>query len=189
MLVVEYGYLDRSHRIEALTVPDIASGPPDVYPTGTRMYNISSVPQTGLDNTPKRLAAGSVVGGSSAVNGMVFMRGSAEDYEAWVWAAGEEHEEEFAAEWGWDNLLPYFKKSVTFEPPTEEMVEKYNITYDVEAAYGGTTPVWSSYRPFNWPATSKSLFASTFLALKMISDLTHSCDVGCIQEDPWLQIP
>lgn len=89
------------------------------------------------------------------MNGMVFMRGSAEDYDAWVWAAGEEHEEKFAAEWGWDNLLPYFRKSVTFEPPTEKMVEEYNMTYDVEAAYGGTTPIWSSYRPFNWPATSK----------------------------------
>jgi hypothetical protein len=73
-----------------------------------------------------------------------------------LWAAGEEHQEEFAAEWGWDNLLPYFKKSVTFEPPTDEMVEAYNITYDVEAAYGGTTPIYSSYRPFHWPSTSKS---------------------------------
>jgi choline dehydrogenase-like flavoprotein len=119
------------------------------------MYNLTSVAQPGLGGARRPLAAGSVVGGSSAVNGMFFMRGSAEDYDAWVWAAGEEHEEEFAAEWGWDNLLPYFKKSVTFEPPSDEMVEAYNITYDVEAAYGGTTPIYSSYRPFQWPSTSK----------------------------------
>lgn len=118
------------------------------------MYNLTSVPQPGLENARKILAAGSVVGGSSAVNGMFFMRGSAEDYDAWTWAAGEEHEE-FAAEWGWENLLPFFKKSVTFVPPTEQMVEDYNITYDVEAAYGGTTPIYSSYRPFHWPTTSE----------------------------------
>lgn len=155
VLCIEYGYLDTSHSIEAIVVPDLTSGPPDEYPRGTRMYNLTSVPQPGLGNTRKPLAAGSIVGGSSAVNGMFFMRGSAEDYDSWVWAAGEEHEEEFAAEWGWDNMLPFFKKSVTFEPPTEEMVRDYNITYDVDAAYGGTTPIWSSYRPFHWPATSK----------------------------------
>lgn len=156
VLVIEYGYLDYSHSIEAVVGPDRESGPPDEYPGATRMYNLTSVPQPGLGGGIRPLAAGSVVGGSSAVNGQFFMRGSAEDYDAWVWAAGEEHQEEFAAEWGWDNLLPYFKKSVTFEPPTDEMVEAYNITYDVEAAYGGTTPVYSSYRPFHWPSTSKS---------------------------------
>ncbi|KAH7309838.1 hypothetical protein B0I35DRAFT_440706 [Stachybotrys elegans] len=117
------------------------------------MYNLTSVPQPGLGGASRPLAAGSVVGGSSAVNGMFFMRGSAEDYDAWVWAAGEEHHDEFAAEWGWDNLLPFFKKSVTFVPPTGDMVREYNITYDVEAAYGGSTPIYSSYRPFQWPAT------------------------------------
>jgi choline dehydrogenase-like flavoprotein len=152
VLVLEYGYLDRSHSIEALVQPDIASGPPDEYPRATRMYNLTSVPQPGLMNGIKPLAAGSVVGGSSAVNGMFFMRGSAEDYDAWTWAAGDK-EEEFAAEWGWKNLLPFFKKSVTFVPPTEKMVKDYNITYDVEAAYGGSTPIYSSYRPYHWPST------------------------------------
>ncbi|ROT42656.1 alcohol oxidase [Sodiomyces alkalinus F11] len=153
VLVIEYGYLDMSHSIEATVRPDIDSGPSDEFPRATRFYNLTAVPQPGLGYSTPPLMAGAVVGGSSAVNGMFFMRGSAEDYDSWVWAAGEEHEEAFAEEWGWDNILPYFKKSVTFTPPTEEMVREYNITYDVEAAYGGTTPIHSSYRPFHWPAT------------------------------------
>lgn len=115
------------------------------------MYNASSVPQSGLDGGRKPVPAGAVVGGSSAVNGMFFDRGTAEDYDSWVWAAGEEHESEYASEWGWDNMLPAFKKSVTFHPPTDEMQQEYGITYDVEAAYGGDTPIHSSYRPFQWP--------------------------------------
>lgn len=158
VLVIEYGYLDMSHSIEAIVRPDLMNGPSDEYPGATRFYNLTSVPQPGLGGTTPPLFAGAVVGGSSAVNGMFFMRGSAEDYDAWVWAAGEEHEEAFAAEWGWDNILPYFKKSVTFTPPTEEMVREYNITYDVEAAYGGTAEIHSSYRPFHWPATSECPF-------------------------------
>ena len=93
--------------------------------------------------------AGAVVGGSSAVNGMFFDRGSAEDYDSWVSAAGE-WADDFEGEWGWENSLPYFKKSVTFHPPSGEMESEYGMTADVEAAYGGETPIHSSYAPYQW---------------------------------------
>ncbi|KAL2111569.1 hypothetical protein VUR80DRAFT_9779 [Thermomyces stellatus] len=127
-------------------------------PRATRYYNVTTVPQPGLNNRTRTVPAGCVVGGSSAVNGMIFDRGSAEDYDAWNLVAGE-WQEEYAEEWSWDNLLPYFKKSVTFHPPDERMQEEYGITYDVEAAYGGDTPIHSSYAPFQWPAQSKSCSA------------------------------
>lgn len=98
--------------------------------------------------------AGAVVGGSSAVNGMFFDRGSAEDYDSWVSVAGE-WAGDFEGEWGWENILPYFKKSVTFHPPSEEMAEEYGMTADVEAAYGGSTPIHSSYSPYQWGVQRK----------------------------------
>lgn len=154
VLVIEYGYLDSSAAITTVGMP---TGTPEGHqmPSATRYYNVTTVPQPGLNNRTRTVPAGCVVGGSSAVNGMIFDRGSAEDYDSWVWAAGPEHEEEYAEEWGWDNLLPYFKKSVTFHPPDERMEDEYGITYDVEAAYGGETPIHSSYAPFQWPAQSK----------------------------------
>ncbi len=45
---------------------------------------------------------GKVLGGSSSINAMVFIRGQAKDYEDWK-AAGNPG-------WGWDDVLPYFKK-------------------------------------------------------------------------------
>jgi choline dehydrogenase-like flavoprotein len=81
---------------------------------------------------------------------MLFDRGAAEDYDAWVAAAGE-YSKEYASEWGWANLLPWFKKSVTFHPPAKDIATLYNITHDSELAYGGTTPIQVSYRPFQWP--------------------------------------
>jgi choline dehydrogenase-like flavoprotein len=75
---------------------------------------------------------------------MFFDRGSAADYNAWE-ALGNPG-------WGWDGLLPYFRKSVTFTPPTREVAEKYNYTYDIAAAYGGKGAVQVSFPPFNWPA-------------------------------------
>jgi choline dehydrogenase-like flavoprotein len=61
-----------------------------------------SVPQAGLDNRTSPLYTGVVVGGGTVVNGMFFNRGSAGDYDAW--------ENLGNPGWGWEGLLPYFKK-------------------------------------------------------------------------------
>lgn len=50
---------------------------------------------------------GKVLGGSSSINGMVFLRGHALDFERWV--------REGAAGWSWREVLPYFKKLETWE--------------------------------------------------------------------------
>ncbi|SPO01222.1 uncharacterized protein DNG_03969 [Cephalotrichum gorgonifer] len=145
VLCIEYGYLDSSTAITT-----VGPGPREnTLPSGSRYYNITSVPQPGLADQPKAAMAGAVVGGSSAVNGMFFDRGSAEDYDSWVSSAGE-WSADFADEWGWENILPYFKKSVTFHPPSAEVADEYGITYDVEGAYGGVTPIHSSYAPYQW---------------------------------------
>jgi len=63
-----------------------------------------SEPQPETLNRPLTLAQGKVVGGSSSVNGMVYMRGHREDYDAWASEHGCEG-------WGYDDLLPYFIRS------------------------------------------------------------------------------
>ena len=50
---------------------------------------------------------GKVLGGSSAINGMCFIRGHALDFERWV--------EEGATGWSWNEVLPYFKRIETWE--------------------------------------------------------------------------
>lgn len=54
------------------------------------------------EQRPTPLPRGKVTGGSSAVNGCVFLRGTPADYERWA-AAGNE-------EWSWRKVLPYFRK-------------------------------------------------------------------------------
>ncbi len=131
-----------------------APGLTNYYTSGTRMYNITSEPLEFTTGRGQGVACGAVVGGSSAVNGMFFGRGAAEDYDAWVWAAGEDHEDAYGREWGWDNVYPFFQKSVTFHPPDERMQEDYQMTYDLKA-FGGDTPIHSSYAPFQWGSTSE----------------------------------
>ena len=61
-----------------------------------------SAPQKQLNNRVLPLYSAKVVGGSTAINGMFFDRGAAEDYDLW---------ESFGNPgWNWKNLLGYFKK-------------------------------------------------------------------------------
>lgn len=55
---------------------------------------------------------GRLWGGSSAINGMVYIRGNRHDYDDWA-AEGNRG-------WGYDDVLPYFKKSENFEPGASE---------------------------------------------------------------------
>jgi len=69
-----------------------------------RMFNITSQPCPELNNRNFPVGIGCVVGGSSIVNGQVFLRGTAEEYDAWE-ALGSPN-----STWNWKGLLPYFKK-------------------------------------------------------------------------------
>jgi len=50
---------------------------------------------------------GRVLGGSSSINGLLYVRGQAEDYNGWAQMG--------CTGWGWDGVLPYFKKSESWE--------------------------------------------------------------------------
>jgi choline dehydrogenase-like flavoprotein len=66
-------------------------------------------PQQGTAGRIHHWARGKVVGGSSCLHAMGYMRGHPADYQAWVDASGD-------ARWGWDALLPAFE--AIEEPPS-----------------------------------------------------------------------
>jgi choline dehydrogenase len=59
-------------------------------------------PDARLNGRVLRYPRGKVLGGSSSINGMIYMRGQARDYDSWAAALGD-------AAWRWDACLPYFK--------------------------------------------------------------------------------
>jgi choline dehydrogenase-like flavoprotein len=92
-LIVEYGYLDNDQSVLE---------PSRGFPAARNMYNLTSLPQAGLNNRRNQIFSAAVVGGGSAVNGMFGDRGAAIDYDNWE-ALGNPG-------WGFQGLLPYFKK-------------------------------------------------------------------------------
>jgi len=66
-------------------------------------WGYTSTPQKGLNNREIGIPRGKSLGGSSAINGMVYIRGHRDDYDDWAQAG--------CTGWGYDDVLPYFKKS------------------------------------------------------------------------------
>ena len=66
------------------------------------MYRTREEP--GLNGRTLRYPRGRVLGGSSSINGMIYMRGQREDYDGWAALTGDDS-------WRWDAVLPLFRRS------------------------------------------------------------------------------
>ncbi|MFI4960248.1 MAG: GMC family oxidoreductase [Hyphomicrobiales bacterium] len=65
-------------------------------------WMLKTEPEQGLNGRSLNYPRGKVIGGSSAINAMVYMRGQAGDYDHWRQLG--------LPGWSWDDVLPYFKK-------------------------------------------------------------------------------
>ena len=101
------------HQAGVLLLEAGGSTPPPESAVPPAWPSLSATEWSWGDSSPVRSASGRStaiprgrgVGGSSAINGMVFVRGHSDCYAAWE-SAG-------AKGWGFDDLLPYFKRSET----------------------------------------------------------------------------
>src|SRR5947208_1275655 len=66
-------------------------------------WDYSTAPEDGCNGRMMFLPRGKVLGGSSSINAMVYIRGAREDYDGWRDAGN--------AGWGYDDMLPYFRRS------------------------------------------------------------------------------
>ncbi len=96
VLVLEYGGTDLGPLIQ---MPSALS-----IPMNMKRYNwgFETEPEPHLNGRRLATPRGKVVGGSSSINGMVYVRGHARDFDTW--------EEMGAKGWAFKNVLPYFKR-------------------------------------------------------------------------------
>ncbi|HMM57004.1 MAG: choline dehydrogenase [Xanthomonadales bacterium PRO7] len=67
-------------------------------------WDYSTEPEAQLDNRRLWWPRGKVLGGSSSINAMCYIRGDARDYDEWARMVGDER-------WNWNGVLPYFKRA------------------------------------------------------------------------------
>ncbi len=94
----------------------------------------STEAEDGLGGRALKYPRGKVLGGSSSINGMIYMRGQAADYDGWRQAGN--------TGWGWDDVLPYFTRAEDhyeggdFHGVGGEIrVEKQRLRWDILEAF------------------------------------------------------
>lgn len=114
VLLLEAGGSDRSIFIQMPTALSI--------PMNMKKFNwfFESDPEPGMDNRRMHTPRGKVLGGSSSINGMVYVRGHACDFDEW--------EEEGAKGWAYRNCLPYFRRAESWVDPNKGEADEYRGT-------------------------------------------------------------
>jgi choline dehydrogenase len=98
------------------------------------LYNTE--PDAGLNGRTLRYPRGKTLGGCSSINGMIYMRGQARDYNQWAELLGD-------PAWRWENSLPYFMRHEDHHRGSTSLhgsggewrVEKQRLRWDVLDAF------------------------------------------------------
>jgi choline dehydrogenase len=96
----------------------------------------STQPDAGLNGRTLRYPRGKTLGGSSSINGMIYMRGQARDYDGWAAVTGDDA-------WRWDQVLPAFKQHEDFYLGADELhgsggewrVDKQRLRWEILDAF------------------------------------------------------
>ncbi|KAJ6498249.1 alcohol oxidase [Mycena vulgaris] len=149
-----------------IEIPQSSAAPTN--PNGTVLignptydWNFVSTPQPGLNGTSIAYPRGKVVGGSSAINFIIWQRGAREEYDLWSTAFGN------GPKWTFSGLLPYFKKIETWTaPPASPAVLPVNASSSLAKAHGEKGPVHISYNNFLTDVDKPGVQAGLRLGLK-----------------------
>lgn len=144
VLLLEAGGSDRSIFIQ---MPAALA-----YPMNTKRWNWGyySEPEPHLNGRRLHCPRGLGLGGSSSINGLVYVRGNPLDFERW-------RDEDGASGWGYGDVLPYFKRAET----RAEGGNEYR---------GGDGPLSTTYGPLKNPLHAAWLEAATQAGYELTED-------------------
>ncbi|KAJ7604451.1 aryl-alcohol oxidase-like protein [Roridomyces roridus] len=145
VLLLEAGTSNLEISIVPLLVENLLSGPNQFE------WNYSTTAQTGLDNRTITYPRARILGGCTAHNGMVYTRGSAEDYDRWASITGD-------SGWSWDGVLPYFFKNERWVPPAGNHDTRGQFNPAVHSTHGINFVSLSGSR---WPVFENQVIQTT----------------------------
>lgn len=120
-------------------------------------WGFKTVPQAGLNGRALHYPRGRVLGGCSSINGMIYMRGQAQDFDGWRQLGNQG--------WAWDDVLPYFVKSEQHFAP--------------EAGIHGGAGEWRVEEPrIHWPILDAVRDAAAEIGIPKIDDFNRGDNEG-----------
>jgi len=121
-------------------------------------WRFKTVAEKGLNGRSLLYPRGRVLGGCSSINGMIYMRGQAGDYESWVQATGDEA-------WSWENALKRYKA-----------FEDYHSDADQWHGKGGEWTV--SKQRLRWPIMDRFRDAAVEAGIPASDDFNRGDNFG-----------
>jgi choline dehydrogenase len=129
VLLLEAGGSDRYHWVDIPIGYLFCMGNPRTD------WLMKTEPEAGLNGRSLNYPRGKVLGGCSSINGMIYMRGQAADYDGWRQSGN--------VGWGWDDVLPYFRKSEDYHGGKSAMhgaggewrIEKQRLSWPILDAF------------------------------------------------------
>ncbi len=129
VLLLEAGGSDRYHWVDIPIGYLFCMGNPRTD------WLMKTEPEAGLNGRSLNYPRGKVLGGCSSINGMIYMRGQAADYNGWRQSGN--------VGWGWDDVLPYFRKSEDYHGGKSAMhgaggewrIEKQRLSWPILDAF------------------------------------------------------
>ena len=121
-------------------------------------WKFETAPQPQLANRKLYLPRGKTLGGSSSINGMVYIRGNHRDYDEWRQRGCEG--------WDWDSVLPYFKKAE-------------NQTRGEDDFHGVDGPLHVSDQPSRYELADAALAACEQAGIPRNPDFNGAAQEGC----------
>ncbi|MEW1882807.1 GMC family oxidoreductase N-terminal domain-containing protein [Rhodococcus sp. NPDC080181] len=163
--VIARRLLDAGHTVHVIEAGPVDTDPAIHSPQGWPML-LGGPQDWGLFTTPQKHAndrrifwpRGRVLGGSSSLNGMIYVRGHFSDYDGWASATGD-------AGWAWENVLPLFKRSESHELGANEF-------------HGGDGPLPVSIMGTPHPLAAAFVDAAVEHGHKLIDDFNADEMVG-----------
>ncbi len=116
-----------------------------------------TVPQKGLNGRKGYQPRGKALGGSSAINAMLYVRGHRADYDGWAEAGCDG--------WDWNSVLPYFRRSEGHEDGADDL-------------HGGTGPLEVSHQKSPRPITRAFIEAAGALQHREVNDFNTGDNEG-----------
>jgi len=113
--------------------------------------------EPGLGGRAINYARGKVLGGCSSINGMIYMRGQARDYDHWRQLGN--------AGWGWDDVLPYFRQHEDF-------------VHGADDRHGSGGEWRIEEQRLHWPILDAVRDAAVAVGIPRVSDFNRGDNLG-----------
>jgi choline dehydrogenase len=121
-------------------------------------WMFESEPEKELNNRTMYQPRGKVLGGTSSINGMIYMRGNAADYDQWRQLGNEG--------WDYDSVLPYFRRAEDNERGADQF-------------HGAGGPLRVSNQPYKWEIAEAMLAACKQAGIPENPDFNGAQQEGC----------